>query len=101
MKRKIFIGLLIGLLLMTILPSCNETTKSLVECGEDVISLMAEMVDDEAYGSLYNLPSAYDKTIYKFIVRRPHQQHQKWWILQIEKHIRPLNKKEATPASST
>ena len=63
MKRKIFIGLLIGLLLMTILPSCNETTKSFVECGEDVISLMAEMVDDEAYGSLCDLPSAYDKTI--------------------------------------
>jgi len=63
MKRKIFIGLLIGLLLMTILTSCNETTKSLVECGEDVISLMAEMVDSENYRLLYNLPAAYDKTI--------------------------------------
>ena len=63
MKRKISIGLLIGLLLMTMLTSCNETTKSLVECGEDVISLMAEMVDSESYGSLYNLPTAYDKTI--------------------------------------
>jgi len=62
-KRKIFIGLLIGLLLMTILTSCNETTKSLVECGEDVISLMAEMVDSENYRLLYNLPAAYDKTI--------------------------------------
>ena len=63
MKRKIFIVLLIGLLLMTILTSCNETTKSLVECGEDVISLMAEMVDSENYRLLYNLPAAYDKTI--------------------------------------
>ena len=63
MKRKISIGLLIGLLLMTMFTSCNETTKSLVECGEDVISLMAEMVDSENYGSLYNLPAAYDKTI--------------------------------------
>ena len=63
MKRKIFIVLLIGLLLMTILTSCNETTKSLVECGEDVISLTAEMVDSENYRLLYNLPAAYDKTI--------------------------------------
>ena len=63
MKRRISIGLLIGLLLMTMFTSCNETTKSLVECGEDVISLMAEMVDSENYGSLYNLPAAYDKTI--------------------------------------
>ena len=63
MKRKIFIVLLIGLLLMTILTSCNETTKSLVDCGEDVISLMTEMVDSENYRLLYNLPAAYDKTI--------------------------------------
>ena len=63
MKRKISIGLLIGLLLMTMFTSCNETAKSLVECGEDVIFLMSEMVDSENYGSLYNLPAAYDKTI--------------------------------------
>lgn len=63
MKRKISIGLLIGLLLMTMFTSCNENTKSLVECGEDVISLMAEMVDSENYGYLYGLPSSYDKTV--------------------------------------
>ena len=63
MKRTISIGLLMGILLMTMFTSCNKTPKSIVEYGEDVISLMAEMVDDEAYGSLYNLPAAYDKTI--------------------------------------
>ena len=63
MKRKISIGLLIGILIITIFTSCNGTTKSLVECGEEVISLMAEMIDNENYGALYNLPAAYDETI--------------------------------------
>ncbi len=63
MKRTISIGLLIGILLMTMFTSCNKTPKSIVEYGEDVISLMAEMVDNENYGSIYNLSTAYDKTI--------------------------------------
>ena len=63
MKRKISIGLLIGILIITIFTSCNGTTKSLIECGEEVISLMAEMIDNENYGDLYNLPDAYDETI--------------------------------------
>ncbi|MBE6694287.1 MAG: hypothetical protein E7589_05955 [Ruminococcaceae bacterium] len=65
MKSKLFIGLLIGVLLMTLFTSCNGTTKSFIECGEEVISFMAEMVENEAYISLYDLPDAYDETISK------------------------------------
>lgn len=78
MKSKISIGLLIVIVLMTMFTSCSETdkplaesaeevasrnenAKSLIECGQDVISLMDEMVDNEAYGSLYNLPTSCDE----------------------------------------
>ena len=63
MKRKLLIGLLIGILLMSMLTSCNRTSRSLVECGEEVVSLMVEMVEHEDYRALYNLPAAYDETI--------------------------------------
>jgi len=63
MKRKISIVLLVVILLITMFTSCNENSKSLVGYGEEVISLMSEMVENEDYKSLYNLPSAYDETI--------------------------------------
>ena len=59
MKRKLFTVLLACVLLLTLLASCNQKNKSLTECGEDVISLMAEMLESEEYKTLYNLPSAY------------------------------------------
>ena len=63
MNRKLFAVLLACVLLLTLLVSCNEKNKSLTECGEDVISLMAEMLESEEYKSLYNLPSAYDDQV--------------------------------------
>ena len=63
MYRKLFAVLLACVLLMTIFTSCNGKTKSLTECGEDVISLMAEMLESEDYKSLYNLPAAYDDQV--------------------------------------
>ena len=63
MNRKLFAVLLACVLLLTLLGSCNEKNKSLTECGEDVISLMAEMLESEEYKSLYNLPSAYDDQV--------------------------------------
>ena len=63
MKRKLFTVLLACILLLTLLTSCNGKPKSLTECGEDVISLMAEMLESEEYKSLYNLPAAYDDQI--------------------------------------
>ena len=65
MKNKLFIVLLVGILLVAFLMSCNGAARSLIECGEEVVSLMAEMVENEAYESLYNMPPAYDETIDK------------------------------------
>ena len=63
MYRKLFAVLLACVLLLTLFTSCNENPKSLTECGEDVISLMAEMLESEDYKSLYNLPAAYDDQV--------------------------------------
>ena len=63
MKRKLFTVLLACILLLTLLTSCNGKSKPLMECGEDVISLMAEMLESEEYKSLYNLLAAYDDQI--------------------------------------
>ena len=65
MRRKLFIGLLICVLLITLLASCNGKQKTLTEYGEDVISLMAEMIESDDYKSLYDLPDAYDEEINK------------------------------------
>ena len=62
MKRKLFTVLLSCILLLTLLISCNANPKSLTECGEGVISLMAEMLESEEYKSLY-LPAAYDDQV--------------------------------------
>ncbi len=48
---------------MPLFVSCNGKTKSLAECGEDVISLMAEMIESEDYKSLYNLPVEYEDQV--------------------------------------
>lgn len=65
MKPKLLIVLLISVLLMTMLPSCGGASKSLAECGEEVISVMADMVENEDFKSLYHIPSEYDDTIQK------------------------------------
>jgi hypothetical protein len=48
---------------MTLFASCNENSRSLTEYGEDVISLMTEMLESEEYKSMYDLPSEYDDEI--------------------------------------
>jgi len=63
MKRKITVGLLVVVLLLTAFTSCNGTTKSIVKCGEEVVSLMAEMVKSEDYISLNNLTAAHNEII--------------------------------------
>ena len=63
MKKRVFVLFLSCVLLMTILTSCNEKSKSLTECGEDVISLMAAMVESDSYPSLYNFPDSYNESI--------------------------------------
>lgn len=63
MYRKFFAVLLACVLLMTLFTSCNGKSKPLTECGEEVISLMAEMLESEDYKSLYNIPSAYDDQV--------------------------------------
>lgn len=63
--KKLFAGLLICVLLMNLFASCSGNTKSLTKCGEEVISLMAEMIENEAYQSLYHLANAHDEEINK------------------------------------
>ena len=65
MKRKLFAELLICVLLITLLASCNARSKPLVECGEEVISLMVEMIESEDYMDLYTLPDEYNEEIHK------------------------------------
>lgn len=63
MKRRLFSLLLACILLMALFVSCNGKSKTLTEYGEDVISLMVEMLESEDYISLYNLPDTYDDEI--------------------------------------
>ena len=65
MKKRILILLISGILLPFLLTSCSHNCKSLTDHGLDVISLMAEMVENEDFRALYNLPAAYEKTIEK------------------------------------
>lgn len=65
MKRKLLIGLLIGVMLITMLPSCGGASTSLAECGEEVISVMADMVENEDFRSLYHIPAEHEETIQK------------------------------------
>lgn len=63
MKQKWIMGLLCCVLLGTLLVSCGGTSSDLIACGEDVISLMAEMVVSEEFAAFYNLPASYSDTI--------------------------------------
>ena len=63
MKIKIFAVLLACVLLMTLFTSCNVGSKSLTLCGEDVISLMSEMIENDYYISLYSSPNTYKEQI--------------------------------------
>ena len=65
MSKKFLTVFLVGVLLMTAFTSCNRASKSLTACGEDVISLMTEMLESDDYQSLFNLPAAYDEQINK------------------------------------
>ena len=63
MKRRFLAELLICVLLISLLTSCSTRSKPLTECGEEVISLMAEMIESEEFRSLYTLPDDYDDGI--------------------------------------
>ncbi len=65
MKRKLIAGLLSCVVLVMLFASCNKEPSTLTECGTEVISLMAEMIESEDYQSLYNLSAAYDEAISK------------------------------------
>ena len=65
MKRKLFAVLLIGSLLMTLFASCKSNADVFISYGEDVISLMAEMLENEEYASMYGLSDRYNETLDK------------------------------------
>jgi len=54
---------LVAVMLLVTLASCNRNAASLVEYGENVVSLMSEMLESENYISLYNLPASCDETL--------------------------------------
>ena len=51
--KRFFVGLIICILLIASLASCNKETVSLKECGESVISIMAEMIVSDGYKEFY------------------------------------------------
>ena len=51
--KKLFVILTICILLIASLASCNNETVSLTECGESVISIMAEMIVSDGYKEFY------------------------------------------------
>lgn len=63
MKRRFFAGLIVCVLVISLFTSCNVNSKSLTECGEDVIDLMVEMIESEDYKALYNLPKECDEIL--------------------------------------
>ncbi len=52
--KRIFVALIICVLLIASLVSCTKESVSLAECGEKVISLMAEMIVSDAYKEYYS-----------------------------------------------
>lgn len=65
MKRKLFTILLVCSLLMTLFASCKSNADVFISYGEDVISLMAEMLENEEYASMYGLSDRYNETLDK------------------------------------
>ena len=64
MKERLFAILLISILMIISLASCRKSSVSLTECGEDVISMMTEMLTSDEYISLYAFSSiSYDEQI--------------------------------------
>ena len=63
MKKRFFAGLIVCVLVISLFTSCNVNSKSLTECGEDVIDLMVEMIESEDYKALYNLPKECDEIL--------------------------------------
>lgn len=64
MKERLFAILLACILPITLLASCTRGSSSLAECGEDVISMMTEMLTSDEYISLYTISSiSYDEQI--------------------------------------
>lgn len=63
MKKKNFLCIVISVLLIISLSSCGGSSKSLLEYGTEVISLMREMVENGEYAKFYNIPAAYDETV--------------------------------------
>ncbi|MBQ8440482.1 MAG: hypothetical protein IJX19_07465, partial [Clostridia bacterium] len=65
MKRKLFAILLVCSLLMTLFASCKSNADVFISYGEDVISLMAEMLENEEYASMYGLSDRYNDPLDK------------------------------------
>lgn len=65
MKNKLLTVFLCMALLTGVLSSCTEKSDMLKKCGEDVISIMVEMIDNEEYREIYDLSEEYDEEISK------------------------------------
>ncbi len=65
MKIKILTVFLCMTLLLTMLSSCAAKDKFLKNCGEDVISMMVEMLENDEYKEIYGISDQYDETISK------------------------------------
>ena len=65
MKNKLLTVFLCMALLIGVLSSCTEKSDMLKKCGEDVISIMVEMIDNEDYREIYDLSEEYDEEISK------------------------------------
>jgi len=65
MKNKLLTVFLCLALLTGVLSSCATKDKFLKECGEDVISMMVEMLENDEYKEIYGVSDQYDETISK------------------------------------
>lgn len=65
MKIKILTVFLCTTLLLTMLSSCAAKDKFLKNCGEDVISMMAEMLESDEFAEVYEVPDQLMETISK------------------------------------
>lgn len=65
MKIKLLAILLSLALSVTFFASCSGKSDMLKDCGEDVISMMIEMIESDEYNELYDFPDTYGEEISK------------------------------------
>lgn len=65
MNSRVLTVLLCCALLVTLFSSCSGKRDMLKKCGEDVISMMVEMIENEEYREIYDLSEEYDEEISK------------------------------------